>query len=144
MKFKLTIGEYKTRNGRDINNIGLQPDEDVSNTTKKIDSLEYGQLDFKTRFALGDRSERIIAAKKRFSMLSYFDGKTEDPVFNDDLRLAVEAFQKDSDLCADGVLDVATQVKLEELFEKLETVIDIQMRTAYEMFGGNPEDLYKE
>lgn len=144
MKFKLTIGEYKTRNGKEINNIGLQPDEDVSNATKKIDSLEYGQLDFKTRFALGDSSERIIAAKKRFSMLGYFDGKTEDTVFNDDLRLAVEAFQNDSDLCADGVLDVATQVKLEELFEKLETVIDIQMRTAYEMFGGNPEDLYKE
>ena len=77
-------------------------------------------------------------------MLGYFDGKTEDPVFNDDVRLAVEAFQNDSDLCADGVLDVATQVKLEELFEKLETVLDIQMRTAYEMFGGNPEDLYKE
>lgn len=143
MKFKLTIAQYKTRNGREINNIGLEPDEYVENTTKRIDTTEYNQFDFKTRWAMGDISERVTAAKERLSLLNYFAGKTDDPVFNDDLRMAVTAFQTDNNLCASGVLDVVTQVKIEELFEKLETVVDLQLQSAYKMFGGNPDSLYK-
>lgn len=144
MKFKLTMGQYKTRNGREINHIGLKPDELIDNTTKKIDSMQYNQFDFKTRFALGDNNIKVVAAKERLSMLGYFSNKTDDPVFDEDLRSAVSEFQTDNGLCASGVLDIPTQVKLENLFEKLETTVDLQLQYAYKMFGGNPDDLYSE
>lgn len=143
MKFKLTIAQYKTRNGREINGVGLQPDEYVTNTTKRIDVTQYTPFDFRTRLSMGDSDEKVIAAKERLALLNYFAGKIDDPVFNDDLRMAIESFQKDNNLCATGVLDVATQVKIEEMFEKLETVVDLQLQEAYKMFGGDPDNLYK-
>ena len=42
-----------------------------------------------------------------------------------------------------GVLDVSTQVKLENTFYKLEEVVDKQLIYAYEYFGGTEENLYK-
>lgn len=143
MKFKLTIAQYKTRNGKEINNIGLEPDEYVVNTTKRIDTTEYKQFDFRTRWAMGDNGERILAAKERLAILNYYPADAKDnPVFDEELKNAIAAFQTDNGLCASGVLDIATQVKLEEVFESLETVVDLQLQTAYEMFGGNPENLY--
>lgn len=144
MKFKLTMGQYITRNGKEINHIGLVPDEVIDNTTKKIDSMQYNQFDFKTKFAIGDNDIKVVAAKERLSMLGYFSNKTDDPVFDEDLRNAVAAFQASNNLCASGVLDIPTQVRLENMFEKLETTVDLQLQYAYKMFGGNPEDLYAE
>lgn len=142
MKFKLTIGEYKTRNGKEINGVGIKPDTSVQNVTERIDATQYTVFDFRTRFAMGDVSEHIIAAKERLSLMGYFEGKIEDTLFTRDLRESVAMFQRENGLCDTGVLDVATQVKIQELFEKLETVVDLQLYTAYEMFGGNPEELY--
>lgn len=144
MKFKLTMGQYITRNGREINHIGLTPDEVVDNTTKKIDSLQYNQFDFKTRLALGDNDTKVMAAKERLSMLGFYSNKTDDPVFDEDLRSAVAEFQQSKKLCASGVLDIPTQVELESTFEMLETTVDLQLQYAYKMFGGTPEDLYSE
>lgn len=144
MRFKLTMGQYKTRNGREINHVGLEPDEVIDNTTKKIDLMKYNRFDFKTRLALGDNDTMVIAAKERLSMLGYYTNKTDDPVFDEDLRTAVSAFQAENNLCASGVLDIPTQVVLENMFEKLETTVDLQLQYAYKMFGGNPEDLYSE
>lgn len=144
MKFKLTMGQYKTRNGKEINHIGIEPDELIDNTTKKIDSMQYNQFDFKTRYALGDNNIKVVAAKERLSMLGRFSNKTDDPIFDEDLRSALVEFQTENGLCASGVLDIPTQVKLENLFEKLETTVDLQLQYAYKMFGGNPEDLYAE
>ena len=144
MYFKLTVAEYKTRNGKEINRVGLEPDEYIVNETKRIDSTIYHQFDFKSKYAMGDSGERVIAAKERLSMLNYYAGNVTDPVFDDDLRLAITAFQVDYDLCGTGVLDIPTQVKIRNSFEQLETVIDTQLESAYKMFGGNPENLYKE
>ena len=144
MKFKLTIGQYKTRNGKEINGVGIEPDTYINNITEKIDATEYSAFDFRTRLAMGDTSNYIIAAKERLSLLGYFDGKVDDTLFTEDLKASVKAFQKDNSLCDNGVLDIATQVKMQDLFEKLETVVDLQLHTAYESFGGDPEALYTE
>ena len=144
MKFKLTIGEYKTRNGREINGVGLEPDSYIQNITEKIDATEYTVFDFRTRMSMGDMSSQVIAAKERLSLLGYFDGKIDDTLYTEDLKNSVEAFQRDNALCDNGVLDIATQVKMQDLFEKLETVVDLQLHTAYEAFGGDPEALYTE
>lgn len=138
MYFKLTVGEYITRNGNSINLVGLEPDEFVKNTTQAIDSTQYTVFDFKTRAALGDYTKNALAAKEKLSLLGFYNGKAEDMSYNAELKDAVKEFQKENRLAASGVLDVATQVKLEDEFEKLKTVVDRQLYTAYEMLGGDP------
>lgn len=142
MKFKLTIGQYKTRNGKEINGVGIEPDTYIKNVTERIDATQYTAFDFKTRMAMGDVSEYVIAAKEKLALMGYFEGKVDDNLFTEDLRESVALFQRENGLCDTGVIDVATQVKIQALFEKLETVVDLQLHTAYEMFGGNPEELY--
>ena len=138
MYFKLTVGEYITRNGHSINLVGLEPDEFVKNTTQAIDATQYTVFDFKTRSSLGDYNKNVLAAKEKLALLGYYNGKAEDMSYNAELKDAVKAFQEDNRLASSGVLDVATQVKLEDEFEKLKTVVDRQLYTAYEMLGGDP------
>ena len=73
--------------------------------------------------------------------MGYFIGNLGNDVFNVDLYDAVKKFQSDNGLTDTGVLDVPTQIKLKEVFEQLETTVDIQMQEAYKYFGGNVEDL---
>lgn len=143
MLFKLTVGQYKTRNGKEINHIGLEPDNYVKNTSKKIDATKYPVFSFNSRYALGVQDTSVLSAKEKLAMLNYYAGTTDDSIFNTDLRQSVTKFQRDNNLCSSGVLDVATQVKIEEKFEELEITINRQLQAAYEAFGGNPDDLYK-
>lgn len=141
MIIKLTVGQYLTRNGSEINGIGIEPDEYVTNYKKNIDTTVYTPLDFQNRYAIGQNSLAVKGAKERLTMLGYYSGN-DDTVFNEELQSAVKTFQADMGLAASGVLDIATQVKLKEQFEKLETTVDRQLQTAYEKFGGNAEDIY--
>lgn len=139
----LTVGQYITRNGNEINGIGLTPDEEVRNVKNQIDATQYTKFDFRTRWALGNSGSGVKAAKERLSLLGYYVGSTEDEVFNSDLQSAVKEFQLDNGLTPYGILDVATQAILEEEFEALEIYDDTQLEEAYKMYGGNPEDLYE-
>lgn len=139
--FKLTVGKYITRNDRDINYVGLEPDEYVKNTTQSIDSTQFTPFDFTTQNSIGDTGKNIIAAKEKLALLSMYTGSTDDDVFTSDLQSAVIYFQSQNNLCANGVLDIPTQVKIEDRFEELKTTVDRQLIKAYEMFGGNAENL---
>lgn len=144
MVLKLTIGQYITRNGYEINKIGLAPDETVENSKKKIDTTLYTKFDFLTPVSLGSSGQNVTAAKERLSVMNYFAGNLQNDVFNVDLKEAIAAFQRDNGLTDSGVLDVPTQIKLKEVFENLDTIVDTQMRVAYKYFGGNPDDLFGE
>lgn len=139
---KLTTGQYLTRNGREINEVGLEPDFEVTNYKKNIDTTQYTSLDFQNRYSLGQNNSAVKGAKERLKLLGYYSGNASDTVFDRELQTAVKAFQEEIGLAPSGVLDIATQVKLKEQFEKLETIVDRQLQTAYEKFGGNIEDLY--
>lgn len=139
---KLTTGQYLTRKGREINGIGLEPDFIITNYKKNIDTTQYTPLDFQNRYAVGQNGSAVKGAKERLAMLGYYDQNNDDTVFDTGLQSAVKNFQTEIGLSSSGVLDIATQVKLKEQFEKLETVVDRQLQTAYEKFGGKIEDLY--
>lgn len=143
MVMKLTIGQYITRNGNEIGHIGLEPDIAVKNSTERVDTSSYTKFDFLTPVSVGANGQNVTAAKERLYAMNYFIGNMSNNVFNTDLKEAVKAFQRDNGLTDSGVLDIPTQVRLKEVFEKLETVIDIQLDRAYEYFGGNAEDLHK-
>ncbi|MBQ3426858.1 MAG: PDZ domain-containing protein [Clostridia bacterium] len=142
MVFKLTIGQYITRNGNEIDHIGLTPDIEVSNYTKKIDTTEYAKFDFLTPVSVGGSGGNVIAAKERLSVMEYFIGNLGNDVFNTDLEDAIREFQRDNGLADSGALDIPTQIKLKQIFEMLETTVDVQMQEAYKRFGGNENNLY--
>lgn len=142
MIIKLTTGQYLTRNGNEINGVGIEPDYPVTNYKKQIDTTNYTSFDFHNRYAVGQNGDSIKAAKERLKLLGYYSGDEGNPVFDVALQEAIKSFQTTAGLSPNGVLDIATQVKLKEQFEKLETIVDRQLQTAYEKFGGKIEDLY--
>lgn len=138
--FKITTGRYFTRNGNDINGSGIEPDEYISNETRPIDLSRYQTFDYKTKQAVGDVSKNVLAAKERLKVLGYYNGSIND-TFDKTLFDAVAKFQAENALYPYGVLDISTQVKIENTFYKIEEDIDSQMIYAYEYFGGKREDL---
>ena len=142
--FKLTIGQYITRNGHEINGVGLEPDHEIINQKKQIDSTAYNQFDFKTKLALGNSGAGVLAAKERLRMLGYFAGTTTNEVFYNDLKEAVKDYQRDEGLVPSGIIDIPTQVHLENDFENIEIATDNQLQEAYVMLGGKIENLNKD
>lgn len=142
MVFKLTIGQYITRNGNEIAHVGLEPDREIKNYGEKIDTTGYTKFDFLTPTKLGDSGVNVTAAKERLYVMNYFIGNLGNDVFNTDLKEAVREFQKRNELVDSGVLDVPTQIAIKKVFESLESEVDVQLEEAYRQFGGNVEDLY--
>ena len=135
--YKLTSGQYVTRNGRKINKVGLTPDFEVKNYTEKIDVSQYTQMDFINRYALGSTSDTVKGAKERLFMLGIYKGSVDNGVFTEDLQSAVKEFQYVNNLSASGVLDIATQMRIESRFSTLQKVVDVQYQKACELFGVN-------
>ena len=140
--FKLTTGKYLTRNGKDINKVGITPDYEITNPKQQITTSRYTQFDYKTKCRLGDKNDFVRAAKERLYLLGYGITAINDD-FNDELFNAVLKFQADSGLFAYGVLDITTQTQLENKFAQLEETVDMQFIKAYQLFGGTEEMLYK-
>lgn len=141
MVIKLTIGGYITRNGNEINKIGLYPNIEVKNETEKIDTTEYTKFDFITSTSLGASGENVVAAKERLSAMRYYEGNMHNDVYNVDLKEAIASFQRNNGMADSGILDVATQIKLKEAFEDIKVELDTQMERAYEYFGGDISNL---
>lgn len=138
--FKITTGRYFTRDGHDINGNGIEPHEFIENSTEPIDLTKFHTFDYKTKPNIGDASQNVRAAKERLKIMGYYSGSIDD-TFEPEFHNVIYKFQEDSGLGAYGVLDIATQVKMENLFYKIEVEVDDQLRYAYKYFGGNPDDL---
>lgn len=138
--FKLTTGHYLTRNGNDINKVGIYPDEVVKNGKKQIDLGKYEKFDYKVKWKVGDTGKGVLATKQRLAVMGYYFGEINE-YFDDELKVAVYNFQKDVGLYPYGVMDFSTQATLENHFYVLEVVVDDQLYAAYEHLGGNWEDL---
>ena len=143
MAFKLTVGQYLTRNGNEIDKVGLTPDIEVSNYKKLIDTTGYTKFNFLDPVSVGMSGTNVSAAKERLYVMNYFIGNLGNDVFNTDLEESVRDFQRDNGLVDSGVIDVPTQIKLKEVFESLETTVDVQLQEAYKHFGGDPDKLYE-
>ncbi|MBR5809582.1 MAG: PDZ domain-containing protein [Clostridia bacterium] len=138
--FKITTGRYFTRNGHDINGNGIEPHEFVENSTELIDLSKFHTFDYKTKPNIGTVSTNVRAAKERLKIMGYYQGNIND-TFEPEFHDVIYKFQAENGLGAYGVLDIATQVKMENIFYKIEVEVDDQLRYAYEYLGGNPENL---
>ena len=109
--------------------------------TDRIDTSKYTPFDYTTKQSYGNSSDNVKAAKERLYLLDFYNGNTDSDVFDDELKTAIKDFQKANDLLSYGVLDIPTQKKIEKVFSKIEVTTDNQFEKAYELMGGNLEDL---
>jgi carboxyl-terminal processing protease len=135
---KLTTGHYLTRNGSEINHIGIKPDEEVSNFKRQVDVSKYAKFDYKEKLTVGAQAESVRAAEERLSAMGYYVGEVDD-VFTEDTAKAIEQFQAEHGLFAYGVLDITTQVKINNVFYDMSEIVDRQFERGYELLGGQIE-----
>ncbi len=131
---KITVGTYLTRGGNQINKIGIVPDYSIRNRTVKYDDVEKEKMVYSQKYALGDAGKGILAAKQRLSVLGYDVGDADER-FTEEMQTAVAQFQADYKLFPYGVLDLNTQILLENVACEKDVVLDEQMDTALELFG---------
>lgn len=131
---KITTGSYLTRNGRQINNVGINPDYEVRNQTVKYDEVEKEKMVYAERYALGDNGKGIAVAKQRLALLGYYSGEMGEE-YTQSMAEAVALFQQDVEYEATGELDLNTQIRLENEAILVNVTLDNQMDKAIELFG---------
>ncbi len=132
--FKITNGEYKTRNGNSINDVGIYPDVEVTNIIRYIDPSDFTPFDYKTKWDIGMTGEGVLAGKERLKLLGYYTGELDED-YDLETATAVKKFQEENGLYAYGVMDITTQRKIAEVFADIKVEEDVQQRTALEAFG---------
>ena len=128
---KLTVSEFFTPNGKEINKVGISPDEYVVNVERVATADDFEKLTFEKKFYLGDSHPQIIALKDRLRVLQYFNGDM-DEYFDATLDEAVKRFQKDTGLYPCGDLDFTTQTFINNLVLEATVIEDSQFEKAFE------------
>lgn len=131
---KITTGAYLTRDGKQINHVGINPDYDIRNQIVKYDEIPKDKMVYAERYALGDNGKGIAVAKQRLRVLGYYLGEMGEE-YTQELADAVELFQKDVAYEVTGVLDIYTQIRLENEAITVDVLLDRQMDKALELFG---------
>lgn len=128
---KLTVSEFFTPNGKEINKVGVSPDEYVANVERLATAEDFEPLTFEKKFYLGDSHPQIAALKERLRVLRYFGGDM-DEYFDATLDNAVKRFQADTGLCPCGDLDFTTQTFINNLVLEAKVLEDTQLDKAFE------------
>lgn len=136
---KLTTGRYLTRNGNEINGVGIEPDHEILNTEKLIDMDDFTKFDYKTKWKNGDEGDGVRAAEERLRQLGYNPGDI-DGKFNIETENAIRKFQEDMGLYSYGIIDITTQVRLENETCILYVTVDKQFDEAFQLLGGVIEE----
>lgn len=135
---KLTVGKYKTPNGKSINNLGIAPDYEVPyDGPIHFDSTTDGMLWIYDKYDIGMASEEIKKAKLILKEIGFYSGEISGS-YDNKTASAVTAFQVAEGLYPYGVLDFTTQLALNNRLKMSNAAEDSQLELAYEklMEGG--------
>lgn len=129
---KITIGNYFTPNGTNINKNGITPNVIVRNPQKLGDYIK--PLEVENKYDLGNTSYEIFKVKAMMKILGYDIDKID---YNLDQKTFYEIakFQKDNDLFPYGVLDFSTQNMLNLVYEEDYLKKDRQLNKAFEILN---------
>jgi len=131
---KMTVGEYITRNGKRIHGIGVLPDIDVTNRRLALRDTNALEMEYKDLYTAGDSGTGVFACKQRLRALGYSVG-TMDDIYSGEMLNAVASFQRDVGLEVTGVLDINTQIYLDNDADGAKVLVDKQLYTAFDMLG---------
>ncbi len=137
---KLTTGEYFTRNGKKINKVGITPDVTVENREVRMGRTDIEPLVFCSAFTPGETAEGISAYKRRLRYFDYNTGEL-DNVYSAELENAVYHYQSVNGITPTGVLDIITQIHIQNTTDELEVYIDNQLNEAARLLGSSYKGL---
>lgn len=133
---KLTISNYYTPNGREIDGKGITPDILIGDDRNGIDVDSVELLTVTVKPDLGDEGIDVYNAEKMLRLAGY-DVDMPDMKLDEKTFEAIKQFQKDSDLGVYGRLDFTTQKALNKKFEEIKNVVDMQLYKAIEILRIN-------
>ncbi len=133
---KITSGSYKTRNGRTIDKVGLQPDVAAENRTAAhdVDVSQVEAVSAQIPLKEGVYAPPVRQAEAILKAAGYFAG-TPDRQFDKKTAEAVKAYQKALKLPVSGVLDVRTDAALNGTLASLRLTTDPQYKMAQTTLG---------
>ncbi len=140
---KLTEAVYLTPNKRNINGKGIEPDVKVKDKEiKYTDAKDLLPITYERTVRPGDSGSDVKALKQRLELLG-LSVNSETDVFDKETEFAVKKFQESEKLYVYGVLDITTQVALENLFMNATVSDNNVLNTALEIFRTGTIDSYK-
>ena len=140
---KLTEAVYLTPNKRNINGKGIEPDVKVKDKEiKYTQAKDLIPITYDRTVKLGDTGDDVKALKQRLELLG-LSVDAESDVFDLQTELAVKKFQESQKLYVYGVLDITTQLALENLFMAATVSDNNVLNTALEIFRTGTLDTYK-
>ncbi|MBA4537745.1 S41 family peptidase [Bacillus aquiflavi] len=125
---KFTTSKWLTPKGNWIHEKGIKPDYEVS--LPEYASLPYISPDKELK--VSSSSNEVKTAQEMLTVLGYDPGR-KDGFFDDKTKEAVIAFQKDTQLEANGVLKGESTIKLMELVRQHIEKNDTQIQKAVEV-----------
>lgn len=128
----LTIAKYLTPSGAYIHDVGIEPDYNVGNSSKLLDTSVFAPVMGTRKLKVGDTGEDVLAVEQRLEAMGY-PLDSVDEVFNNQTEIMVSNFQKDCELFAYGVADITTQIKIMEKAAETKVEVDRQLEKATEL-----------
>lgn len=139
---KLTEAEYLTPNKRNINGIGIEPDFKCTDSMISYSNSDMKPISYDIVLKEGDRGEGVTAIKQRLDILGYSVDLSTD-IFDEQLVFATKKFQENVELYPYGVMDITTQLALENIFIGQIVSDNAVFNKAVEIFKTNTLNEYK-
>jgi carboxyl-terminal processing protease len=130
---KYTSAYYLTPNGENIHKTGIMPTVNIKNSQSPVDMSQFDMFKLSKTYRIGDEGEEVELAKRMLKYMGIFIGEINN-IYDENLKIAVNTYQKLSGLFPYGVLDITTQLNI---YDKLKTSTvenDDQLERAIEMF----------
>ena len=129
---KYTTAYYLTPLGNNIHKSGITPDAVVKNSEKPIDMSEFDMFKLSTTYRMGDKGQEVELAKRMLKKLGIFIGEINE-TYDENLKIAVNTYQKIRGLFPYGVLDITTQMNLYDTLMTSKEEVDDQLQRAIDL-----------
>ena len=130
---KYTSAYYLTPLGNNIHKSGITPDIIIENSEKPIDMSEFEMFSLSKTHKMGDNGKEVELAKRMLKKLGIFIGEINE-IYDENLKIAVNTYQKIKGLFPYGVLDITTQMNLYDTMKNATVEVDDQLQAAIDMF----------
>ncbi len=130
---KYTTAYYLTPLGNNIHKSGIAPDVKVENSQKPVDMSEFDMFSLSKTYHMGDEGAEVELAKSMLKKMGIFIGEVNE-IYDENLKIAVNTYQKIKGLFPYGVLDITTQLNMYDTLKTSTIEVDDQLQRAIDLF----------
>ena len=139
---KLTEAEFLSPNMNKINGVGVTPDVKVDDKEVPYEKSGFMPITYNRVLKVGDTGDDVMAIEQRYYTLGLSVG-IPDGIYDNKTHTATINFQKSTGLYPYGVTDITTQLKIEEILNGKDVVLNTSLDRAVEIFKNENWESYK-